>query len=169
MLSHQFQTLGNGADRAEICRLLQMYLEWAGPAFAEENGIAIDLDEVINGALSKVDQFQPPEGIALLGSNESGHGIGFVQRIRPEVGEIKRLFVETGTRGTGLGRAILRRLCDEARDLGMRQLYLDTAGFMQAAHGLYRAEGFQDCEAYPEAEHNPEDTPTVLFMRKELT
>ena len=167
-MPHSFEILDEATNRSEFERLLRLYMAWVIPIFAKENGLCIDVEIASEAAIGKLGQFKPPDGVAVLGATPGGSGIGFVQRIRPDAGEVKRLFVEPGTRGSGLGRAILKRLCTEAEDLDMARLYLDTASFMHEAHGLYRSEGFVDCDHYPEAEHNPVDSPTVLFMCKEL-
>ncbi|MHC1560199.1 GNAT family N-acetyltransferase [Actinomycetospora sp. C-140] len=76
--------------------------------------------------------------------------------VPPGAGEIKRMWVDPGTRGHGLGRRLLAHLTDLAREAGLRRLVLDTAGDLTEARALYAAEGFVETEPYnanPYAHH----------------
>ena len=76
--------------------------------------------------------------------------------LRPQpggVGEVKRMFVDPGWRGRGVGRALMERLVDAARQRGYRVLRLGTLQEMQAAQALYRSLGFVPCDQYRQDEH----------------
>jgi len=92
--------------------------------------------------------------------NRIANAIGYYRKIRADAVEIKRLYV----RGEGLGRKVVRRLIDEARDANYSEIFLDSTAFMSSAHALYRAEGFRDVDYYPEAEHSQEVSPQVIYM-----
>lgn len=78
--------------------------------------------------------------------------------------EMKRLWVEDGAKGMGLGRALAETSIAFARDVGYRTMKLDTLRTrMPAAIALYRSLGFVETEAYV---HNPE--PDVLYMKLAL-
>lgn len=66
----------------------------------------------------------------------------------PAIGEVKRLYVRPDARGTGLGRALVRHVLDDALAIGYRELKLDTLPTMNAARALYESLGFRDCAAY---------------------
>lgn len=61
--------------------------------------------------------------------------------------ELRKMYFLAEARGGGLGRRLLRQLLAEAREAGHRQMYIETLSGMDAATGLYRAEGFRDLEA----------------------
>ncbi len=75
------------------------------------------------------------------------------------VAEVKRLYVKPAARGTGMGSRLARRLFDEARSIGYRELKLDTLDWMTDARALYARFGFRECAPYY---HNP--LPGVVYM-----
>jgi putative acetyltransferase len=102
--------------------------------------------------------YAEPDGFILLaGSVADPLGCVALRPLEPDASnsrsaEMKRLYVRTQARGTGLGRALAEAVIDRARRLGYAQLKLDTLAQMQAARALYRALGFRECPAYY---HNP--------------
>jgi putative acetyltransferase len=73
--------------------------------------------------------------------------------------------VRPSARGRKLGHAILRRLEEEARDLDLALLRLETGVKQPEALGLFRAAGFAECGAFGDY---PEDDPNSVFMEKRL-
>lgn len=63
-------------------------------------------------------------------------------------GEIKSMFVAEAARGKGIADAILRQIEDQARELGLPMLKLETGNVLHAAHKLYRRHGFTDCGVF---------------------
>jgi putative acetyltransferase len=62
---------------------------------------------------------------------------------------MKRLFVRSRHRGTGLGRTLAERIIQEAKRLGYQAMRLDTIpSAMGSAVALYRSLGFRDIPAY---------------------
>jgi ribosomal protein S18 acetylase RimI-like enzyme len=93
--------------------------------------------------------YAPPDGQLLL-ARRNGDAVGCValRRRDRETGEVKRLYVRAGARGSGAGRKLVEQLIEEARRLGYRALCLDTTPEMAAAQELYRRLGFGDIEPY---------------------
>ena len=72
------------------------------------------------------------------------------------VGEIKRMWVHPGWRGAGLGSRLLRHLEGVSRDLGHREVRLDTNGALTEAVAMYERADYRRIGRYndnPYAEH----------------
>ncbi|MGA3184888.1 MAG: GNAT family N-acetyltransferase [Candidatus Dormibacteria bacterium] len=70
--------------------------------------------------------------------------IGALRRQDEITVELKRMRVNPDLQRRGLGRIVLRRLEERARELGYRRLVLDTTERQVAAIALYRSEGFTE-------------------------
>ncbi|MEU9609032.1 GNAT family N-acetyltransferase [Streptomyces sp. NPDC048057] len=75
-----------------------------------------------------------PDGAAL--------GCGGLRRLGSGTGEVKRMYVAPGARGTGVAAAILRGLEDRARHSGWRALRLETGDRQHAAVRFYTRSGY---------------------------
>lgn len=84
--------------------------------------------------------------------------------VKGDYGELKSMFVDPAARGQGIADAVMRALEDQARELGLSALKLETGDSLHAAHRLYARHGFTPCGPfgdYPEA-------ATSIFMEKQL-
>jgi len=89
--------------------------------------------------------FRSPLGAFLVARRLSrAIGCGGLHRVETRVGEIRRLWVARDSRQLGVGRALLRRLEDEARRMAIETIRLDSHRVLVEAHSLYRAEGYQE-------------------------
>jgi [ribosomal protein S18]-alanine N-acetyltransferase len=90
----------------------------------------------------------------------------------PGEAQILNLSVVPDCRRLGLGRQLLHRLVDDARQLGAEQVFLEVRVSNAAAIALYHVEGFSEVarrgEYYPPARPGAarED---ALIMRREVT
>ena len=143
-------------DRERVTGLFREY--------ANSLGIDLGFQDFENELATLPGKYALPGGRLLL-AWDGDHAVGCVA-LRPidrEHCEMKRLYVQPAMRGTGLGRALAERVCDEARTAGYRQICLDTLPSMQAAVGLYTDLGFAPVEPYV---FNP--LPGALFLGRAL-
>jgi putative acetyltransferase len=78
-------------------------------------------------------------------------GTGALRRLEgaEDVGEIKRLWLLPEFQGQGIGKALMLRLIDEARERGYTTLRLETSPVEQArAYEFYKRLGFYDIPPY---------------------
>jgi len=167
---HIYQAnIEDAEDQAHIKTLFEEYLYWANDQLDAHFGIRFDIPQMIEGDMATLGKFAPPDGRLLLAKDdEDVVGLACMRKIRPDVAEIKRMYVRPSQRRQGVGQALVARTVTEARTQGYDEIYLDSARFMQAAHGLYRACGFLPFEEYPESEIPPEFREHWLFMRLPL-
>jgi GNAT superfamily N-acetyltransferase len=115
--------------------------------------------------------FEPPRGIFLVVRDEDGTAVacGGVTRFTHDEakGELKRMYVRPGARGRGLGRLVLGRLEEHARELGFASLVLETGDRQEAALALYRNSGYTRIPCYPP--YDGRDGGFSLCFEKELT
>jgi putative acetyltransferase len=91
--------------------------------------------------------------------------VGFVgiRRFDGADGELKRMYVAPGARGSGAGRLLATEAVAAARRLGYERLLLDTVASMTGAIAIYRDLGFRPTGPY---RHNP--LPDARFFVLDL-
>jgi DNA-binding MarR family transcriptional regulator/GNAT superfamily N-acetyltransferase len=100
---------------------------------------------------------RPPTGRFVVALSEGEPvACGGLQTIEPGVGEIKRMWVDERWRGAGLGSRMLRRLEQDARDLGLGVVRLDTNSALTEAIEMYERADYRAIDRYndnPYARH----------------
>jgi GNAT superfamily N-acetyltransferase len=87
-----------------------------------------------------------------------------LRELDDKICEMKRLYLREEFRGAGLGKRLIERLIEEAKEIGYRKIRLDTLPEkMPKAAALYEECGFQPIAAYYDNPHRE-----TLFMEKEL-
>lgn len=109
-------------------------------------------------------KYAEPKG-ALLVAESDGEICGCValRDLGDGICEMKRLYVEEGRKGLGVGRGLVEAVLAAAKGKGYRKMRLDSLERMQAAVGLYHAFGFRETRPYV---YNPIEG--ALFMEKDL-
>lgn len=62
--------------------------------------------------------------------------------------EMKRLFVRPTARGGGIGNMLVSKLISDAKEIGYREMLLDTLPCLESAIRLYTRMGFTQTERY---------------------
>jgi putative acetyltransferase len=87
--------------------------------------------------------------VSFFTATSGGHlvGCGALAQLDDERGEIKSMHVREAARGQGIAGALLARVEEHAKGLGLRTLWLETGvtEHFAAAQALYRAHGYEAC------------------------
>ncbi len=110
------------------------------------------------------EKYGMPEGRLYLACWE-GRLAGCIglRKLDEERGELKRLYVRPEFRGRRMGEALIRRILDDAREIGYRHVLLDTLPFLRSAIELYRRVGFYEIPCY-----NDSPMDNTIFMQYDL-
>jgi putative acetyltransferase len=130
------------AEIDQVRRLFRAYADWLAVDLCFQ-GFERELVE-LPGC------YAPPAGRLLI-AKVAGEVIGCVglRPLEPGVCEMKRLWVEPGFAGRGIGRALAERIVAAARAIGYERMRLDTIPErMPAAQHLYAALGFREIPPY---------------------
>jgi len=134
----------------------------------DEYAVSIGIDLTFQGFEQELihiaDIYMPPDG-ALLLAKQDGIPAGCVglRKMEARRCEMKRLYVRPEFRGKGLGKALCSRIILKGRQLGYREMLLDTLSTMTGAQALYRSHGFRETVPYY---HNP--LPEAQYMQLTL-
>jgi DNA-binding MarR family transcriptional regulator/GNAT superfamily N-acetyltransferase len=118
-----------------------------GAVYAEEYG----WDDTFEALVARVvadflTNFDPKRERCWIADVE-GQSMGHIFLVKhpeePEVAKLRLLFVEPGTRGMGLGHALVNECIQFARTAGYRRIVLWTQSILVAAHSIYRRAGFR--------------------------
>jgi ribosomal protein S18 acetylase RimI-like enzyme len=145
-------------DLASAVKLFRAYASSLGVDLSFQN-----FEAEMEGMPGK---YAPPAGELLLARDSNGIAVGCValRPIEPHgCCEMKRLYVSSEGRGSGIGERLVEVVVREAERIGYREMRLDTLPSMAAAMALYRKFGFEPMEAYY-------DNPVIgtIFMRRSL-
>jgi GNAT superfamily N-acetyltransferase len=151
----------SGDDIAEIRQLLREYEAWLGTDLCFQ-----DFENELAGLPGS---YAPPSGRLLIAmaKNAAGNKSAGCVALRPfseSICEMKRLFVRTDFRGSGLGRRLALAVIDEARAIGYRKMRLDTLPQQREAHQLYATLGFHEIEPY-----RPNPIAGSLFLELDVS
>jgi GNAT superfamily N-acetyltransferase len=120
------------ADSAESRRLIAELEAELDGAYPPESQHGYSVEKLIS------------EGVHffLVRSDAEAAGCGGVQLFGSEYGELKRMFIRPPFRGRGLGRLLIDRLAEHAREYGVPLLRLETGIKQLEAIRLYEGMGF---------------------------
>lgn len=142
-------------DEADVQAVRRLFL-----AYADFLGIDLCFQGFEQELADLPGVYAPPDGRLLLAvANDQPVGCVALRKLEEGVCEMKRLYVQPGFRGTGLGRRLAETIVREARDIGYRAMRLDSLLSLKEAAALYRFLGFVEIPPY---RYNP--LPGAVFM-----
>lgn len=141
----------------QIRKLFREYENWLGVDLCFQS-----FEEELKNLPGK---YAPASGRLFLAMiDEKPAGCIAVRKLETEICEMKRLYVRGEFRGTGLGRELIEKAFEAAREIGYAKMRLDTLSHkMPKAVALYEHYGFYEIPPY----YNNPHTKT-LFLEKIL-
>ena len=121
--------------------------------FPPEDNYYLEIDDLI---ADNIAFFTARKGDQIIGTAALAN--------KGDYGEIKSMFVDEAARGTGAADALMRQLEDEARELKLPMLKLETGNVLHAAHKLYARHGFTECGVFGDYV----TANSSIFMEKSL-
>jgi len=120
---------------------------------------------------SNLHKVLPPNGRLILvhDANDRLVGCGTLHQIRPEAGELKRLYVRPEANGHKLGRAIVDARINAAREMGWKTLFVNTIRGNTEMLRIYETLGFQFIDRYADCTDPILFHPYFLYMQYEVT
>jgi ribosomal protein S18 acetylase RimI-like enzyme len=130
---------------SQIASIRELFLE-----YAQSLGFSLCFQSFDNELAGLPGDYARPEGRLLLASVERAPaGCVALHKLGAEICEMKRLYVRPQFRGKGLGKILAERVIAEARQIGYKQLRLDTVEpMMRTAVAMYRNLGFREIAPY---------------------
>jgi len=146
------------AASEDIPQVRELFLEYA-------RSLGFDLCfQDFEGELAALPgKYAEPDGCLLVvkRGNEAC-GCVALRKLGDQICEMKRLYVKPGFRKHGLGKELIERVINEAKQRGYKFMRLDTLATMQSAIKLYKAYGFYEIPAYT---FNPIPDAVYLELR----
>jgi GNAT superfamily N-acetyltransferase len=128
------------AEAETVARLLVGFRDHLGKDWPSDNAFLAGVEKLIEDrdtvfVIGSPDPDAPPAGVVALRFRHS------LWTASPDC-LLEDVFVEEHARGTGLGRALVERALDVARERGARRAELDVNETNEAAMRLYASLGF---------------------------
>jgi ribosomal protein S18 acetylase RimI-like enzyme len=110
-------------------------------------------------------QYAPPGGVLLIARDgDKAAGCVALRRLEDGSGEMKRMYVRDGYRGSGLGRRLALAIIEESRKRKYSRVVLDTLPKLAPAIALYRDLGFRETGPYL-----PSPTPGAICFELKVS
>ena len=106
-----------------------------------------------------------PEGrlyLAYVGEELAGC-VGLKKLDENDQCELKRMYVRPKFRGRQMGEKLLDVILQDARDIGYKEMYLDTLPFLKSAIKMYHRRGFYEIPCY-----NDSPIDSTIYMKLDL-
>jgi GNAT superfamily N-acetyltransferase len=159
--------------RADIDPVLTLHYQDLQPRLSEMGYPPLDIPAWIEDFRQHADEHLPPHGRTWIARDGAGRAVGWgtLRRVRPDAGEMKRLFVRPEVSGRGLARRLVQARIDDAREMGWRHLLADTVRTNVEMQTLYLSFGFRFIDPYPESgtvRADPQATANLKFVQLDL-
>ena len=110
------------------------------------------------------EKYGRPEGRLFLAYFD-GKAAGCIglRKIDDDICEMKRLYVRPEFRGKHIGKMLVNKIVEEAKNTGYKMMVLDTFSFLKSAIKMYKEFGFYEIEQY-----NDSPMKDAIYMKLDL-
>lgn len=156
-------------DYLEVKKLILEYVSWLKVEGGHEIKVTLSSQNLDKELDTLPVTYGYPDGAIFLAlKNNKAIAVAGIKRFNNKECEVKRMFVQPGSRGLGIGRLLLTKCIEIAKRLNYETIKLDTTGFMKSAIKLYFDCGFIEIQAYRQNTHK-EARYFELDLKKSLT
>jgi GNAT superfamily N-acetyltransferase len=120
--------------------------------FEDEEGWGRPFIAMIARLVAEYLEDPDPDWEAAWVAELDGRRVGSVYCVRhsDEVAQLRLLFVDSEARGHGVGRLLVERCIDFARERGYERMMLSTVSPLESARRIYEAAGFRQTKEEPD-------------------
>jgi ribosomal protein S18 acetylase RimI-like enzyme len=95
------------------------------------------------------EMYNPKNGGIILCKNKGEYiACVAIRKINDQIAELKRMVVRPACQGQGIGKLLLEKAIELAKNCGYTCIRLDTLNYMTAAINPYKQNGFYEIEGY---------------------
>jgi ribosomal protein S18 acetylase RimI-like enzyme len=136
--------------------LIIEYIKWLNQDLSFQN---ID-DELMNFP----QRYKEPDGSFII-AKDNNNIVGCVglKKLDGNICEMKRLFVNDKYKGKGIGKKLVEKIIEEAKNKKYKKMRLDTLRTMKKASKIYNENNFYEIEPYYDNPNND-----VVYIEKIL-
>ncbi len=142
----EIRVVRSSNDANAVCELVWEFFDYLRNDFpdrAEMIDRYLKVQDVAGELSELLERFVPPDGECLLALLD-GKPIGtlMLKKVDDHTCEMNRMWVKPDARGLGVGRGLIKSLCDRARDMKFQFMKLEALDERIPAVPLYQKLGF---------------------------
>jgi len=110
-----------------------------------EYGLSPDIEDTDRDITDVEEHYIARGGVFEVIETSDGRTLGTtgLYPVNRDTVELRKMYFERELRGRGWGKRMLSRMIDRARELGFKEIYLETASVLTDAIRLYEGFGFR--------------------------
>lgn len=168
-MSVKIDTVRTDPQAEAVTELVWEFFDYLRRDFPDRAGMIeryLEVQDVAGELADLLNRFTPPKGECLL-AHRDGHPVGtlMLKRVNETTCEMNRMWVRPEARGAGVGRDLVLRLCDEARNMGFTLMKLEALDERIPAVPLYHKMGFV---TDPDRSSYAQDDLRIIALKRPL-
>lgn len=118
--------------------------------YSTQIGVDLSFQNFEQELLSLKSQYTRPKGVIYIAYNDKEESVGCfgIRAFDHSVCELKRMYLKDAYRGLSIGKTLLGKSIEIAKELEYQKMRLDTLPTMHSAISLYEKMGFYKIDPY---------------------